>query len=266
MKHIIICILILPAFLFVGGCEEAMQSDKTLEQSSSKTVIPIEPVRKSGDVTWDDISGRAWIRFTDDGGYDGFYLAPDLNLVLINVSNMHGVKWMINGRMLSFAMQVPGEDDPRILLYTIEFAEGKLRMSYQGSDEPVDYHLAVLSDPFDNSRWEIKHLAGSKNAIPDGDSVYIQFDPNTGRLAGFAGVNRFSGSFKRLGGGYIELGNLAATRMAGPGLAFEQDFLAAVQSSDLALAIGDTLHLYGKGRLKAVFQKLYEDASPPATE
>lgn len=266
MKYVITFGLTVFAFLFVCGCEESLQSERPQQQDDGKTVIPILPVEKSGKVDWNDVRGRAWVRFTPDGGYDGFYLSPDFKLVLINVPDMYGIKWMINGRMLSFAMQVPGEQDPRIVLYTTEFADGKLLLSYEGSEKPMEYYLAELSDPFDNSQWEIDYLAGSVNTIPEGERVYIQFDPVSGRLAGFSGVNRFSGAFKRIGGSTIEMGAIAATRMAGPGLAFEQEFLSAVQKTDRVLALGETLRLYSDGRLMAIFKKMPADASPVKPE
>jgi heat shock protein HslJ len=66
-------------------------------------------------------------------------------------------------------------------------------------------------------------------ALDDDTSLYVQFEAD-GKLGGFAGCNRFFGSYE-LSGSTISIGPLGATRKgcASPIMSFELSFMEALQ-------------------------------------
>jgi heat shock protein HslJ len=75
--------------------------------------------------------------------------------------------------------------------------------------------------------WKLVELNGQPvgaNKLPS-----LTLDAATGKAAGMAGVNRFSGSFKQ-DGAALSFGPMAVTKMAGPekDMKLESEFLAAL--------------------------------------
>lgn len=71
-----------------------------------------------------------------------------------------------------------------------------------------------LDEPIEGPLWRLTQL-GEQRLAPGPDAVrepQLQFD-DSGRLNGFGGCNRLSGSFSR-SGSQLRLGQLAATKMA----------------------------------------------------
>ncbi|HVS18153.1 MAG TPA: META domain-containing protein [Planctomycetota bacterium] len=99
-------------------------------------------------------------------------------------------------------------------------------------------------------RWDMVELHGQPRAF-QGEVPYLQISPD-GKLAGFAGVNRFTGQADPAGlrEGRFEPGPMAVTKMAGSAeaMAFERRFLGALEGStrcevregQLELIAGDT--------------------------
>ena len=92
----------------------------------------------------------------------------------------------------------------------------------------------------DNNAGKVMDLAGSEwgyeseNAANE-NARYIQFQTD-GKVIGFGGCNRFSGTYKQ-NGAAVEIGPLAATKMACPSLPKEASFitdLSNTQSVDAA--------------------------------
>jgi len=108
----------------------------------------------------------------------------------------------------------------------------------------------VVSDPetLVGSNWALVSLAGEQ--VP-GEKPTLQF-LEEGRVAGFAGVNRFMGPVEARDVG-IGFGPLASTMMAGPpeAMALEQSYLGAMgkvrqvrrEGEELVLASDDEVEL-----------------------
>ena len=101
----------------------------------------------------------------------------------------------------------------------------------------------------ERNAWQVV----SVNALslpPGARRPTLQLDADSGQVSGFAGVNRFGGSYE-LGADHLSFGALAATRMAGPPglMAAEQIYLEALSRVDgwrmrddrLELLVGDTV-------------------------
>lgn len=97
--------------------------------------------------------------------------------------------------------------------------------------------------------WQVASVSGL--SLPAGARPpTLAFDVDSGQAAGFAGVNRFSGTYD-LGADHLSFGALAATRMAGPPelMTLEQAYLEALSRVDgwrmrdgrLQLLAGDTV-------------------------
>jgi heat shock protein HslJ len=82
-------------------------------------------------------------------------------------------------------------------------------------------------------RWDVVELHGQPRAF-QAEVPYLQISPD-GKLAGFAGVNRFTGQTDPAGlrEGRFEPGPMAVTKMAGSAeaMAFERRFLGALEGS-----------------------------------
>ena len=102
--------------------------------------------------------------------------------------------------------------------------------------------------------WSIVSIEGEDTAslLPDGAKApTLQFS-DEGRLSGFAGVNRFSGSLdtEKLISGKWDVGQVVSTKMAGPPelMALEQRILSALDSADAIVSTGGSVVLTAKGK------------------
>ncbi len=107
------------------------------------------------------------------------------------------------------------------------------------------------SDSFGSGEWQLVTLKGK--AAPSEPLLVLKFQQNG--VSGFAGVNRFQGSYK-LEGESLTFGPLAATRMAGPPelMQLESSFLQ-MMAEVRAYRQDSQLTLYGQGKKElATFQ------------
>ncbi|TVQ79130.1 MAG: META domain-containing protein [Phycisphaeraceae bacterium] len=106
------------------------------------------------------------------------------------------------------------------------------------SDRPADAPFAELVR---DGGWSIVTVSDGNSAagIPSTDPpVSVRFvageaSGETGRVEGFAGVNRFNGAYRITEDGGLSIGPIAATKMAGPSvlMRFEAAFLRALEAS-----------------------------------
>lgn len=92
--------------------------------------------------------------------------------------------------------------------------------------------------------WRIEEVAGLP--VPEGVGSTLSF-PEVGRVAGFSGCNRYTGSLRVDGDRIISLGPLAATRrMCAPEVMdHEQEVLAALARARRLAREGDSLRVFG---------------------
>lgn len=88
--------------------------------------------------------------------------------------------------------------------------------------------LSSMTDTL-NAKWTLQSLTGQNDiAALFGKRIpFLNFDTNALRISGNSGCNNLTGSFSVLAGNKINLGPLAATKMACPGNG-EPVFLSAL--------------------------------------
>lgn len=70
------------------------------------------------------------------------------------------------------------------------------------------------------AKWALQSLTDQPNVgelFNNGKLPFLQFDTDDMRVTGNSGCNSLTGAFKLLGGGKIDLGQMAMTKMACPG-------------------------------------------------
>lgn len=109
--------------------------------------------------------------------------------------------------------------------------------------------------PLAGTEWQCLTIAGAPVKDPQPPTLAFGAD---GRASGFAGVNRYGGSWTAAAGNALKLGPMAATRMAGPPerMDLEQRFLAALEGVDAATVQGPTLALRRGTTVTATFGKV----------
>src|SRR5687768_2150376 len=98
----------------------------------------------------------------------------------------------------------------------------------QGSPlTPVAFRAAVAG-----SEWELHELHGAAAPLgAGGRRATIRFEADTARVAGFAGCNRYFGTYT-LDGAALRFGAVGMTRMAcAEGMALEQRLAAALEAT-----------------------------------
>ncbi|MDB4286282.1 META domain-containing protein [bacterium] len=106
--------------------------------------------------------------------------------------------------------------------------------------------------------WALRELDGKKverGGFQKGDpSLEIQIEAQ--RVFGYAGCNEFQGNLVMMAGNTLEMGPLAATRMACPQLDFEQKYIAALSSGPLTYSLKKLKLTLKNKEHKMVFQKV----------
>lgn len=102
------------------------------------------------------------------------------------------------------------------------------------------------------AKWALQSLTGQSDVgslFNNGKLPFLQFDTDAMRVTGNSGCNNLSGAFKLLGGGKIDLGQMAMTKMACPGNG-EQVFMNALnQVTDFKVSSNVLSLLNGKDEL-----------------
>ncbi len=82
--------------------------------------------------------------------------------------------------------------------------------------------------------WILTSFGGTTAPVPADPSVSSELTLQAGKASGSGGVNTFSGTYKASRSGKISFGPLAATAMAGPPAAMEQEskFFAALEKAE----------------------------------
>ncbi len=95
------------------------------------------------------------------------------------------------------------------------------------------------------TNWVLAELAGlpSVKSGLSGEAPTLMFDQLQSRVSGFAGCNRYFGTFRLSENGGIHFSNIGSTKMACDDMEVERKFLAALESVDRLEITGDTLML-----------------------
>lgn len=143
--------------------------------------------------------------------------------------------------------------------YIDPFSGNPVEVLVQGIRAPREAAAASL----DETRWGLETLEGEPAGTgAGGKQVDLEFMPQEQRVGGFAGCNRYSGSYSREGsterGASLAFGeNMAVTMMACPdGMELEQRFLKVLARVDTFRLDGNVLTLLQGAEQLATFRAL----------
>jgi heat shock protein HslJ len=115
----------------------------------------------------------------------------------------------------------------------------------------ADFRAAVAG-----ADWELRELAGQPAPTgAGGRRATLRFEPDTARVAGFAGCNRYFGTYT-LDGTALRFGPIGMTRMAcAEGMGLEQQLGAALEATRSYTLNGNELTLLGTSGPAARFER-----------
>ena len=104
--------------------------------------------------------------------------------------------------------------------------------------------------------WELRELAGQPAPTgAGGRRATLRFEPDTARVTGFAGCNRYFGTYT-LDGTALRFGPIGMTRMAcAEGMGLEQQLGAALEATRSYTLNGNDLTLLGTSGPVARFER-----------
>ena len=106
------------------------------------------------------------------------------------------------------------------------------------------------------AEWELRELAGQPAPTGvGGRPATIRFEPDTARVAGFAGCNRYFGTYT-LDGTALRFGAIGMTRMAcAEGMGLEQQLATALEATRSYTLAANQLTLVGSNAPVARFER-----------
>lgn len=118
---------------------------------------------------------------------------------------------------------------------------------------PVDDSWKEQAQDFiTNKTWELVEINGEKvSNTGNMKQAYIMFTRDDTRLSGNASCNTITGSYELKKGNKIEIGNVAATKMACPDMNVEQELLKVLDIVDNYSVGANSLSLHS-GRLTSL--------------
>ena len=116
---------------------------------------------------------------------------------------------------------------------------------------PADFRAATAG-----AEWELRDLAGQPAPTgAGGHRATLRFEPETARVAGFAGCNRYFGTYT-LEGTKLQFGPIGMTRMAcAEGMGLEQQLAAALEATRSYTLNGNEITLVGTSGPVARFER-----------
>lgn len=117
--------------------------------------------------------------------------------------------------------------------------------------------------PLEGTYWKLESMPGipAEEIASSEDAFTIEFDAAETLVAGRTNCNRFFGPYE-LKGRELEFENLGMTRMACPGMEYEDYFVKMLDEVDRYKIEGSQLQLLDDGRVLATFRA----AAKPAQE
>lgn len=116
---------------------------------------------------------------------------------------------------------------------------------------------ATVKTPLVNTHWRLVELNGRPvETHRDQREVHLRLRPDAHQAMGFAGCNRFKGSYVT-DGQTLHFKQVASTMMACPYLDEEQAYLAALEAVTGYEILGETLDLSGEDGVVARFKAMY---------
>jgi heat shock protein HslJ len=121
----------------------------------------------------------------------------------------------------------------------------------RAAGSPADFRAAAAA-----GEWELRELAGQLAPTGvGGRRATLRFEPDTARVAGFAGCNRYFGAYT-IDGTKLQFGPIGMTRMAcSEGMGLEQQLAAALEATRTYTLNGNELTLVGTNGPVARFER-----------
>lgn len=109
--------------------------------------------------------------------------------------------------------------------------------------------------PLEGTQWKLSSMAGipSEAIAVEQDAFTLRFDPSEAMVNGRTNCNRFFGPYT-VSGCTLEFGDMGMTRMACPGMEYEQLFVEVLDDVDGYRIEGSKLVLSDDGEVVAVFE------------
>lgn len=121
----------------------------------------------------------------------------------------------------------------------------------QASETPLSATAAGLQ----GAEWSLTHLNGQPVGVASAAAVPTLLFDDRGRVSGFAGCNRFSGTYDATGE-RLRFSPLAITRMAcATGMDLEDGYTTALQRTESYRVAGVRLELGGAAGVVAAFER-----------
>lgn len=198
-----------------------------------------------------DIDGP-WVRsISEEGDFEGFSLEQDGRLRLINIFSMQGDSWSLEDKQLTLFTHTERYPQPMPVRYSVRFISEE-KMILVRKDMEREYRRPASGTDLINTRWVASYVPGlPAEAVPEQD-VYFHLREG-GRLEGFAGCNRFSGSFT-LYGRNLKIGPLLSTKMFCPAMTLEDNLYNALAETEEFMIVENQLYLYKGNALQGFFK------------
>lgn len=128
------------------------------------------------------------------------------------------------------------------------FAAAALLVAAVACDHPKNL-------PLEGTDWKLSSMAGipSETIAAEADAFTLRFDAAETMVAGRTNCNRFFGSYEA-DGRTLDFGDLGMTRMACPGMEYEDLFVGMLDEVDGYRIEGRRLVLTDDGKVLAVFE------------
>lgn len=198
-----------------------------------------------------DITG-AWVRsLSEDMGVAGLYLHQNGSLRLINIFSMQGDSWSLEGDRLTLFTHTERYPQPEPDVYTVRILSDK-KMVLARQEAEIEYRRPVSGKDLLATRWLASYVPGPPaEAEPEQEvSFNLQSD---GRIEGFAGCNKFSGSYI-VSKETVRIGSFQSTNMFCPAMKVEDNLFRALEETEEFLIVEDQLCLYKGNMLQGFFK------------
>jgi len=185
---------------------------------------------------------------------DGYYFGPEGSLKLINIFSMQADGWSLKENLLTITTHTERYPTPQPIEYTIEsISENELHLERDGYQ--TVYHRPRYTTELTNTRWVPKFLPGTSPKVQTERETFLQFT-TVDKLRGFAGCNRFSGSYSTVNQ-TLTFGPLLTTKMYCTNIQYEDELFGAISDSNNYMIVENQLFLFNGPVLQAILEAMY---------
>lgn len=202
-----------------------------------------------------NVNEKAWLRSFPDG-FDGFFVAADGRLLMINIYSLLGDCWELRDDRLVLWTHTERYPEPQPIAYRGRLDDERLVLLPAEGNDTLVYASVNNGEPISGVLYSpvyLKNLQALTLPI-NPESVYLQFNAEETSVRGFGGVNNFTGSYQRFGKTGFKSGPLASTMMAGQGMDYEMLLLSCLDHADTILSLEKLLFFYHGRELLGSFR------------